>query len=283
MQYCFYGKSDRGKKRKKNEDFILDRAIGKEERLFIISDGMGGHRSGHIASKLASTTFADQYQQQRTDHIPVPEALQSALNKANVRVFNQSSENRLNSGMGTTLSVLVVKRNEGSIIHVGDSRIYQIRDSRITRMTQDHTLVAKLLEEGHISPQEAQKHPRKNILYQSVGIDQKIKPHRRTRFPIQSGDIYVLCSDGLSNMVDEETIRSVADTHYPKEAVLKLIRKANKNGGNDNISVQVIKFAGHESFEQTEELSRGPVPKIYLLFLMLTLLVILYFLAGFTR
>jgi protein phosphatase len=211
--------------------------------------------------------------------MPVRNAMLDALNLANDRVFAQSDSNDLNNGMGTTLSVLIIHGNRLSIIHIGDSRIYLVRDSGIQCLTRDHTLVAKLLEDGHISRKEALEHPRKNILYQSVGVDRKVNPQIISDFKIEPGDVYIMCSDGLSNLLQEDQIRDTAAARFPREAVLELINMANRKGGDDNISVQIIKFDGHESFEQTRKIHRksisGLTIMVILAVLFLTLLLAL--------
>jgi protein phosphatase len=278
MQISYFGKSDRGKKRKKNEDFILTKKIDQNEYLFIISDGMGGHRYGEVASKLASLTFSNVYQKKRKAGIPAAKAMEESIFESNLKVYDKSYENQVKSGMGTTVSVLVVKDEVGYIAHVGDSRIYLIRGDHMIKLTQDHTLVEKLVENGHITEKEAKKHPRRNILYQSIGIEKEIKPYFRNDIHIKDGDIFVICSDGLSNMIEEEVIeKEVVLLPIPKDAVMRLIKLANQKGGFDNISVQIIRFGEVEALNKTLVLNKRK-KKIYIIigFFFIFLLLVLY-------
>jgi protein phosphatase len=162
------------------------------------------------------------------------------------------------------------------VVHVGDTRVYRINHGTgIQKVTSDHTLVEKLLEDGQISEKEANEHPRKNILYMSVGVSKKISPTVIKDIKIEEGDIFLLCSDGLSNMISEEEILDICVSHLPKDAVEKLIKSANNHGGLDNISVQVINIGQNEFLNKTKILTKRELKSKNILLLFIGILFIL--------
>lgn len=276
MDITYYGKTDKGKTRDKNEDYIASEWIDNQEYLFIVADGMGGHQAGEVASRLGTQTFIKSYKRCRREGLSVPEAMTVAIQEANSLIFIKSSGDFSKSGMGTTISVLGFLESMAHVVHVGDSRIYKIsNEGGIKKITSDHTLVEKLLEDGQISEKEANEHPRKNILYMSVGVSKKIHPTVIKDIKVEEGDIFLLCTDGLSNMVSDRDILDVCLTNLPKDAVEKLIKKANHNGGLDNISVQVINIGQNEFLNKTQALEKNQSKSKNILLLYIGILFIL--------
>jgi len=280
MNIHFFAKSDIGKVRTANEDFFLHEKIADNEYLFIVADGMGGHQAGDVASRLASETFFDCYRALRKKGTAIPSSMELSVRKANNVVFRKAAADIEKRGMGTTFSAVVIAGMKAFIAHVGDSRIYLVRKSRIKRVTTDHSFVEKLVEEGRISPDEAREHPQKNVLYMSLGARESFTPEIMNDILLEDGDALVMCSDGLCNMVDDESIMNLTLGDYPEEAADALVRLANAHGGTDNITVQVIRLGSLELLEKTRpiRLSR-PRRKLAKGIAALVLLVVLAVLA----
>lgn len=251
MEVHFFAKSDIGQVRSANEDYFLSERIAEEEYLFVVADGMGGHLAGDVASRLASATFLDGYRRLRGAGRPVSEAMLAAVREANSAILKRAAENPAQRGMGTTFSALVLCAGQGFIVHVGDSRVYQVRKNRIRRLTTDHSFVEKLVEEGRISAEEAREHPQKNVLYMSLGAREGFNPEVLPPFAVENGDLYILCSDGLCNMVTDEEIREYSLSYYPEESVEALVRVANAHGGADNITLQIVRVGPIGTVEET--------------------------------
>jgi protein phosphatase len=276
MDIHFFAKSDIGKVRTANEDYFLNEKIADNEFLFIVADGMGGHQAGDVASKLASVTFFETYRGLRRKNTAIQASMELAVRKANHVVFKKAAAEIEKRGMGTTFSALVIAGMKAYIAHVGDSRIYMIRHNRIKRITTDHSFVEKLVEEGRISPDEARDHPQKNVLYMSLGARENFTPEIQNDIVLEDGDAMVMCSDGLTNMLDDETLMNVTMGDYPEEAADSMVKLANAHGGTDNITVQVIRIGSLEMMEKTKpiRLSR-PRRKVISLIALAVLLAIL--------
>lgn len=238
-------KSDRGMQREKNED-NYDVIAGSSEIPFtyIIADGMGGHNSGEVASKMA-VDYVSNYIHQSPGIFSNPEDIPDALNEmmqaANRSIYNSSIEEESNRGMGTTLIIAVVCGGKLYIGHVGDSRAYLIRESYIERLTTDHSYIEELIRNGSLTRKEAENHPQKNVITRALGCSESIEIDTYT-CEIKDGDIFLLCTDGLTNMLDEEQIRQIiTKSSDPEEACAELVDKANSRGGDDNITVIVFK------------------------------------------
>ncbi|MBN2345134.1 MAG: serine/threonine-protein phosphatase, partial [Candidatus Aminicenantes bacterium] len=202
MDIHFYAKSDIGRVRAANEDFFLNEKIAENEFLFIVADGMGGHQAGDVASKLASETFLETYRSLRRKNTPIQAAMEAAVRKANSVVFRKAAADIEKRGMGTTFSAMIISGMKAHVAHVGDSRVYLVRRNRIRRITTDHSFVEKLVEEGRISADEAREHPQKNVLYMSLGARENFTPEIMNDIVLEEGDAMVMCTDGLSNMID---------------------------------------------------------------------------------
>lgn len=238
-----YAKTDIGKTRQMNQDFYYISQKNEDMCLCILADGMGGYNGGEIASSLA-TNSAKEYIEENFDKIEhkekeVMNLIKYAMEYANKVVLEKSKENEELEQMGTTLEICIIYNGKAYIGHIGDSRIYRIRKNIIRRITTDHSYVEKLVKDGTITREEAFYHPKKNMLMKALGCNEAIEPDIMVKEFLQN-DIILMCSDGLTNMLTEEAIYNIVQEE-PKTACEKLVKKANENGGYDNISVILIK------------------------------------------
>jgi PPM family protein phosphatase len=240
------GLSHRGRRRRHNED-----AYVVQPPLFAVADGMGGAKAGEVASALA----ADAVQESGNDGESGEARVAALIEEANRRVFRRASEDREASGMGTTMTVALVEGDEVAIGHVGDSRAYLIRDGRLEQLTDDHSLVAELVRSGKLTPEEAETHPQRSVITRALGTEAEVDVDT---FSVRSapGDLFLLCSDGLTSMVDDETILDAVERNRAdlEEAAKALINAANRGGGEDNITVVFFEVdGGAEPEEKTED------------------------------
>jgi len=223
--------TDIGLVREGNEDSYLT-----EEPLFAVADGMGGHRGGEVASQLAVETLEKLFKQGAGD---LPDQVQ----EANRVVFERSVVDEKVAGMGTTLTAALVEGDRVRVAHVGDSRAYLLRDGNLRLLTEDHTLVHRMVTEGEISQEEAETHPQRSVLTRALGVETVVDVDDDT-VQVRPGDRLLLCTDGLTSMVSvqaiEEVLRAVPD---PQEAAQRLVRIANEGGGADNTTVVVLDFS----------------------------------------
>ena len=238
-----YGKSDVGMVREMNQDYYYISDDQNEIKLYILADGMGGYKGGEIASKLA-VTCARNYIENNLKETPkdkesLIQLVASSVEYANMVVYEKAKEDPELEGMGTTLEICLVYNNRAYIAHVGDSRIYRIRKEFMRKLTKDHSYVQKLVEDGTITKEEADFHPKKNMLMRALGCNAFVEPDVTIKGFLK-GDTIIICSDGLTNMVTQEEIYKVATSKF-EYAPSELIEKANKNGGYDNITVIVIR------------------------------------------
>ena len=235
-------KTDVGLVRSENQDFGLLSALGdlpcSGERLMMVADGMGGHRGGATASKLAATTVQSEFL--AADGNDIAAALGDAFRRANAKIFEEAQANPDLRGMGTTGSALVIHDGKAHFAHVGDSRIYLVRDGGIRQLTEDHSLVASLVREGLLSRSEAEVHPRRNVLQRSIGISSEVEVDVSDPIEVKAGDTFLLCSDGLHGMVKENEMKEVAALPT-EEAATEFVRLALKRGAPDNVTVIVAK------------------------------------------
>ena len=238
-----FAKSDVGKLRDTNEDSYYISNVDDEIKIFILADGMGGYNGGEIASKLAVST-ALSYIQTNFANTPkekedILNLVKSAMEYANMVVYEKSNNEKELTGMGTTLEVCLIYNNKVYIGHVGDSRVYRIRKEFIRKLTHDHSYVQKLVKDGTITEEEARNHPKKNMLMKALGCTAFLEPDVTVKGFIKD-DIILMCSDGLSNMLDDEEIYEIIRQEGTLAAE-KLVEKANENGGYDNITAIVIR------------------------------------------
>ena len=234
--------TDIGRKRKVNQDYVYasDLPVGNLPNLYIVADGMGGHKAGDLASSYAVQTIVESIEKS-TETRPAL-ILQKAVRYANYRLFEKAAEREEYQGMGTTLVVLTVYGNEALAVNIGDSRLYEISGGEIVQISEDHSLVAELVRKGELSPVEARRHPDKNIITRALGIQDEAQLDLFP-FHVEPGDRYLLCSDGLSNMVeDRELCRIISQEKELSEISAELILTANENGGLDNIAVVLVEI-----------------------------------------
>ena len=238
-----YAKSDKGKVREINQDYFYISNSLDEVQLYILADGMGGYNGGEIASSLAVQTaknyIENNFKEIEKDKDSIIQLLGSSMEYANMIVYEKSKENPELQGMGTTLEICLIYNNKAYIGHVGDSRIYRIRKEFIRKLTQDHSYVQKLVKEGTITNEQAAHHPQKNMLMKALGCNAFVEPDVMVKGFLKD-DILIICSDGLTNLVDQETIYEMASKNI-EQATKDLVNLANDRGGYDNITVIVIK------------------------------------------
>lgn len=240
LEHC--GFSHIGNVRKENQDYQIALKIRDNKFIFAVCDGMGGHAAGSTASKIAGENILS-YSKENFDEEP-KDFLEKAIVNANSTIFKEAEENKKLKGMGTTVAVLVIDQNLGYVAHVGDSRVYWIRNDKMKRLTKDHSYVQYLVDNEVITEEDAFKHPKGNILTKSVGISLEFKPEIRNRpILLEVNDILLLSSDGLHNsLTDEQILNHIQDNKIPiSELCEKLVKDALENGANDNITVQLIK------------------------------------------
>jgi PPM family protein phosphatase len=229
-------RSDVGRIRSGNEDSYL-----AEAPLFVVADGMGGHTAGDVASSTAVETIADHL---RSADGSDPESLAQLVRDANAAIFEKASTDSSLSGMGTTCTLVFIDGDRAHIAHVGDSRAYRLQADRMERLTEDHTLVERMVREGRIRPEEAERHPQRSIITRALGVDEDVRVDLLA-IDLADGDRLLLCSDGLSSMVGEASIEEVlAAEPDPQAAADRLVDIANEAGGEDNITVVVIDVSG---------------------------------------
>ncbi len=238
-----FGKSDVGLTRYINEDFIYarDEQIGPLPNLYIVSDGMGGHKAGEIASAMAVNSFVEFILNHNADG-EILDLIVNAINYANKAVYEKSRLDIECRGMGTTFSVCTIIDNKIYAAHVGDSRIYLVNNQRIKQISIDHTYVNEMVRMGKITPEQAKIHPQKNIITRALGINDKIACDAFVE-PMSLNDYVLICSDGLTSMLDDKEIFDTINDgggYDLENKVSKCIQIANEKGGYDNISVILI-------------------------------------------
>ena len=226
-------RSDPGRQRNANEDAYYARSP-----LFAVADGMGGAQAGEVAARLAAEAFEPTTRGEES-----PEAyLRAIVRAANARIHRLAQADSSRSGMGTTLTAALVEGDEVSFAHVGDSRAYLLRDSELKLLTSDHSLVEELRRSGRLTDQQAEDHPQRSIITRALGPEREVEVDTMT-YRARPGDVYLLCSDGLTTMVREERITEVlAASESLDEAVALLVREANEAGGRDNITVVAFRL-----------------------------------------
>ena len=234
-----YAKTDKGVKRTTNQDYVFCsmQAIGKLPNIFIVADGMGGHKAGDFASRYTVEKFLEAVKCSRADN-PIS-ILEEAVNSANLALIEKSVESIDLEGMGTTLVVATIIGRSLYIANIGDSRLYIVNNG-ILQITRDHSLVEEMINIGEIDRKDARTHEKKNIITRAIGADSEVVPDI---FEIEysKDDIVLMCSDGLSNMIEDEEILLIVNQGENLEDIVgNLIETANKNGGKDNISVVLV-------------------------------------------
>ena len=237
-----FAKTDIGKVREINQDYYYTSEENSTPKLYILADGMGGYKGGEVASKLAvdsarkyiENNFSNNFSQKEE----ILKLIGDAVEYANMVVYEKSKEVQELERMGTTLEICLIYNNKAYIGHIGDSRIYRIRKDVIRKLTKDHSYVQQLVEDKKITREEAKVHPKKNMLTRALGCTPYVEPDLRAR-NFEKGDIFIMCSDGLTNMVEEKRIYELVKQDI-NTATNNLVNEANSAGGYDNITVIII-------------------------------------------
>lgn len=238
------GRSDIGLKRDTNQDFYF---VSKDSTLplYILADGMGGEKGGEIASRLAIETSREIFENNRfklQDEKTIKEIIREAIERSNTKIHKKSLKDKNLEGMGTTLLIVYISKDRLYIGHVGDSRLYYITAESIEQLTEDHSLVNALVKSGQLSLEEAKKHPQKNMITRAVGAAAIVESDILSYDYIKKDKI-LLCSDGLSNMLEDKKIYNIMNSSENIDEICdNLISEALKLGGNDNITTVVVKL-----------------------------------------
>jgi PPM family protein phosphatase len=237
-------KTDTGRQRHANEDSYFAKAP-----VFAVADGMGGAQAGEVASRIAAGAFEHGA---LTGEAPAEGQLEQIAQRANSQIHKLAQEDSSRAGMGTTLTAAMVRDDEVALSHVGDSRAYVLRDGELKRLTKDHSLVEELRRQGRLTEEQAEEHPQRSIITRALGPEPSVTVDTMT-FPAKDGDVFLLCSDGLTTMVSDEEIRDILiNAKSLRSAVSKLIDAANRGGGRDNITAVAFRVAEADA-KQTEE------------------------------
>jgi protein phosphatase len=253
MNFKVFGLSDKGSVRKSNQDSFL---INESEKLFVVADGLGGRASGDVASKLAVENFEafilKSYEEKTSWPVNKKISLSTEENRllaaalfSNQKIRSKGKKDPLKKGMGAALLGIKLDQEHLAVINIGDCRLYRIRDNNITQLTKDHTLVGVEERKGHITRQEAQNHPKKHILSSAIGHLGYHSTIDLFQTDIQEKDLFLLCTDGLYRMIDDNDILTIIKNTREKTLYkmgVTLILKANLAGGTDNITVMLIAF-----------------------------------------
>jgi protein phosphatase len=230
--------SDTGRRRRRNEDNYV-----VAPPLFAVADGMGGAQAGEVASRLAASALEGE----DSDGLRGLERIDALIQEANRRIYDRASTDPAASGMGTTMTVALVEEMTVAIGHVGDSRAYLVRDEQMEQLTDDHSLVNELLKSGRLSEEEAHVHPQRSVITRAVGTDPDVDVDGFT-IEAEEGDVFLLCSDGLTDMVSDEEILELVHSHRDDldKAVKALVTAANRRGGEDNITAVAFRISAEQ-------------------------------------
>ena len=238
-------KTDTGRQRHANEDSYFARSP-----VFAVADGMGGAQAGEVASRIAAGAF--ERRRQVADDTPAEGQLEQIAQAANSEIHRLAQEDSSRAGMGTTLTAAMLRDDEVSLGHVGDSRAYLFRDGELKRLTKDHSLVEELRRQGRLTEEQAEEHPQRSIITRALGPEPSVNVDTMT-FPARDGDVYLLCSDGLTTMVSDDEIRRIlSESKTLRSAVSKLVEAANRGGGRDNITAVAFRVADADAKEGEE-------------------------------
>ena len=258
----FGSRTDVGCVRDHNEDSLL-----VAPPLFAVADGMGGHAAGEVASEIAITVLGE-----KAPHTPDAAALGRAVEDANRAVILAANEKRGRAGMGTTMTAAVLQKDRLVIAQVGDSRAYLLHQGRLQQLTRDHSLMADMIEAGRLTPEEARTHPNRSVITRALGSDPRMVPDLY-EITVETGDRLLLCTDGLSSMVEDSAIEStLARTRDPQRCASMLVNEAIAAGGYDNVTVVVVDVAGQID-KVTRRYKRRS--RLFMSFVILLLLAIL--------
>lgn len=257
MNYQFHAITDPGRARDNNEDSV---AFDEEALVAVLADGMGGYNAGEIASGMATAFIKSELSRWLVEAGPVAQpkeirrAMEICVDNANLAIFNSANANPAYAGMGTTLVLAVFRDGRLTVGHIGDSRCYRIRGAVMDQVTKDHSLLQEQIDAGMITLEQAAVSPIKNLVTRALGVEQSVMLEVN-EFQVMPGDVYLMCSDGLSDMVEDEVIaRIVGEGSELGQIAESLVTAANNNGGKDNISVLMV--AASEAVERKSIFAR---------------------------
>ena len=257
MRLSIGATTDVGQVREANEDSYL-----VSEPLFVVADGMGGHIAGDVASSTAVDLISSRASSASAED---PQTLADLVRSANTAILEKADEDPALRGMGTTCTLALLDNGKAYLAHVGDSRAYLLRNGKLEQVTEDHTLVARMVKEGRIRPEEADHHPQRSIITRALGVEPNIEVDLIS-LDLQEGDRLMLCSDGLSSMIGAPAIQEgLAQNPDPQSAADDLVRRANQAGGEDNITVVVVEMqpggqTNNSSSDETATIAPAPPP-----------------------
>ena len=238
-----FATSDVGEAREINEDYFFISYPDDPIQLFIVADGMGGYNGGEVASRLAVDSaknyILSNYDKTNKDRESLTDLIKNSCQYANMVVYEKAQSKKELKKMGTTLDICLIYQNRAYISHVGDSRIYRLRKDFFRKLTKDHSYVQQLVDEGKITKEESVSHPEKNMLMKALGVSAFVEPDSMVKGFLK-GDVILMCSDGLTNMVSEEEIRKIIQEN-PTDATKLLVQRANDYGGKDNITAIIMR------------------------------------------
>lgn len=249
MKITSFGGTDPGKKRSNNEDAFL---LKDEAGLYAVADGVGGHEGGEVASRIAVEVLAEAVPDLMGEGDRTPpagtartvdaevSALRYAITLSNREIRQAIDHDPALSGMATTLTALFLKKGRAFLAHIGDSRAYLLRSGKLKQLTEDHSVVAEQVRSGLLTPEQARRSRNRNMITRALGIGDDLSADLAAH-PVQKNDTFLLCTDGLTEMVDDREINSILATSSPRDAVRKLLDAANARGGADNITAVVVR------------------------------------------
>ena len=245
MMYSFHSENHKGKLRTNNEDYFLNSEI-EGGHIFVICDGMGGHNGGEIASKIAANALVDFFKSSKIDNIPFQ--FNMALAETHRVILSEANKSTSLKGMGTTLVAIIIYNQKCYLAHIGDSRAYAIFDDQMISLTKDHSLVQHLIDAGELTEKEAQSHPRRNVITKALGTSFDSKDdYFDGEISLPENSYLLLCTDGLNGMINDQEILEAFTLKDPERIAESLIQKALEAGGNDNITVSVLKVESSNS------------------------------------
>ncbi len=247
-----YSATDIGRKRQLNQDYVFSSAkpLGNMPNLFIVADGMGGHNAGDYASKCTTETVVNEIQNSFEKNPTI--IIKKAIKTANAKIRKEASEHENLFGMGTTLVTATIIGKYLQVSNIGDSRLYLLNKDGLRQITEDHSLVEEMIRLGGLSREDARLHPDKNIITRAIGAKDEVEADFFTE-ELETGDIVLMCSDGLTNMLEDKEIEAILLNPEKEELIQKgdaLIKAANENGGKDNIAVVLVRLVEDDEVKE---------------------------------
>lgn len=247
MNYTFCAQTDAGRTRKNNEDSVV---FDEATHLAVLADGMGGYNAGEVASGMATAFIKTELARwlmeagEQAQPGQVRRAIEICVHNANLSIFNSAASNPQYAGMGTTLVMGVFRGNKLLLAHVGDSRCYRLRGQELAQITKDHSLLQEQIDAGLLTPAQAASSPNRNLVTRAMGVENSIMLELHEH-QVEPGDLYLMCSDGLNDMVADAVIADILKTTRPLlQMATELVAQANENGGRDNITVLLTQVSG---------------------------------------